>query len=137
MLCLPYTGFLCFERAILLLFTNIYCLGVFHYFGQHDGFPSQIFHQFISFDYFNPAIILICYGKVWFGTKAAKIGTKISRFGTKTCSYELIFHTHIEENNIDPFFFINKKKFNKKNQRKMIFFRFLPIQCALFSVQES
>ena len=54
--------------------------GVVHYFG-HIGRPtSQIFNPRLYFDYFNPAIILIQkklrfgHFKIWFGTKAAKIG---------------------------------------------------------------
>ena len=34
-------------------------LGVFHYFGHHRCPASQIFNPRLSFDYFNPAIILI------------------------------------------------------------------------------
>ena len=55
-------------------------LGVFHYFGHHGRPASQIFNPHLSFNYFNPAIILIQkklrFGrfKVWFGMKAAKIG---------------------------------------------------------------
>ena len=46
-------------------------------FGENPA--SRIFHPLLSFDYFNPAILLIKklpFGrfKVWFGTKAAKIG---------------------------------------------------------------
>ena len=55
-------------------------LGVFHYFGHHRCPASQIFNPRLSFDYFNPAIILITKKmrswrlKIWIGTKAAKIG---------------------------------------------------------------
>ena len=48
-------------------------LGVFHYFGHHGRPPSQIFNPRLSFNYFNPAIILIKkklrFGRFegWFG----------------------------------------------------------------------
>ena len=36
-----------------------FLLGVFHYFGHHGRSASQIFNPFLSFGYFNQAIILI------------------------------------------------------------------------------
>ena len=38
-------------------------LGVFHYFGPHRRPAFKIFNPRLSFDYFNPAIILI-YKKI-------------------------------------------------------------------------
>ena len=55
-------------------------LGVFHYFGHHRQPAPNIFNPRLSFNYFYPAIILVfkkmSFGrfKIWFGTKAAKIG---------------------------------------------------------------
>ena len=65
---------------ILVVLKPFILLGVFHYFGHHCRPASQIFNLRLSFDYFNPAIILIKkklrFGrfKIWFGTEAAKIG---------------------------------------------------------------
>ena len=78
-----------FLKNIFVVLQPYIFLGVFHYFGNHGSPASQIFNPRLSFNYFNPAIILINkkklrFGrfKLWFGTKAAKIGD----FG------HLIFH---------------------------------------------
>ena len=50
--------------------------------------------------------------KVWFGRKKPILdifGTETPQLGTKLCSYELIFHTFIEETRINPFCVIKKK----------------------------
>ena len=67
---------------VFFLHRNIIIMCFFsHYFGNHGRSASQIFNPLLSFDYFNPAIILIKKKllrigpfKVWFGTKAANIG---------------------------------------------------------------
>ena len=69
-----------FLEDIFVVLQPYIFLGVFHYFGHHGRPASHIFNPPLSFDYFNPAIILIKkklrFGrfKVWFGMKAAKIG---------------------------------------------------------------
>ena len=90
-----------------LFYTQIYFLGVLHYFG-HNGFPvSQILNPHFSFDYFNQAIMLIklklCFQSFqeWFETKAAKIGDFWHlnfTFGHLIYPNEPIFHALIEEN---------------------------------------
>ena len=65
---------------IFLVLQPFICLGVFHYYGHNRRPASQIFNPRHSCDYFTLAIILIKiklrFGrfKIWFGTKAAKIG---------------------------------------------------------------
>jgi hypothetical protein len=67
-------------KAIFVVLQPFIFLGVFHYFGHHHRPTSQIFDPRLSFNYFNPAIILINkklhFGrfKIWLRTKAAKIG---------------------------------------------------------------
>ena len=69
-----------FLKDIFVVLQPYIFLGVFPYFGHHGRPASQIFNLRLSFDFFNLAIILIkkklrfgCF-KIWFGTKAAKIG---------------------------------------------------------------
>ena len=68
-----------FLKEIFVVLQPYIFLGVFHYFGHHSRPASQIFNPRLSFDYLNPAIILIKKKlrfkgfKEWFGTKAAKI----------------------------------------------------------------
>ena len=50
--------FICFKR-LFRCFTTKYILGVFHYFSHHGRPASQIFKPRLSFNYLNPAIILI------------------------------------------------------------------------------
>ena len=72
--------FLCVYITFFLINAQYIFLDVFHYFGHHGRPASQIFNPRLSFDYFNQAIILIQKKlrfwrfKVWFGTKAPKIG---------------------------------------------------------------
>ena len=69
-----------FLKDIFVVLQPFSFLGVFHYFGYPGRPASQIFNPCLSFDFFNPAIILIKkklrFGgfKEWFGTKATKIG---------------------------------------------------------------
>ena len=68
-----------FLKDILVVLHPSTFLGVFHYFGHHGRPASQIFNPRLSFNYFNPAIILnkkLRFGRfnVWFGTKGAKNG---------------------------------------------------------------
>ena len=70
---------LMFLKDIFVILQPYKFLGVFHYFGQYGRPTSQIFNTRLSFDYFNPAIILIKKMnfrrfKVCFGTKAATNG---------------------------------------------------------------
>ena len=64
-------------KEFVVVVLQPFFLGVFHYFGHHRGPASQIFNPRLSFDYFNPAIILIFkklrFGRfmIWFGSKAA------------------------------------------------------------------
>ena len=87
-------------------YTLINLLGVFHYFGHHGRPASQIFNPLLTFDHFNPAIILIfkkCAFRILrygLGPKQARLvilGTYISRSGTKICPSMLIFHIRIEK----------------------------------------
>ena len=80
-------------------------LGVFHYF-VHNGHPaSKMFNPRLSFDYFNPATILIKknlaldvlrYGLGRNQPRLVILATYISRLSTKICPNELIFHAQIE-----------------------------------------
>ena len=48
-----------FLKDILVVLQPFIFLGIFHYFGHHGRPTSQIFNPRLSFDSFNPEIILI------------------------------------------------------------------------------
>ena len=48
-----------FLKDIFVVLQCYIFLGVFHYFGHHACPASQIFNPRLSFEYFNPAIIVI------------------------------------------------------------------------------
>ena len=51
--------------------------------------------------------------------RLAILGCKFSCLGIKIRPYMLIFHTHIAENDTDPFCFVKKINFIKQNWRKL------------------
>ena len=48
-----------FLKDLFVVLQSYIFLGVFHYFGHYGCPTSQILKSNLSFDYFNPAIILI------------------------------------------------------------------------------
>ena len=53
--------------------------------------------------------------------RLAILSPKHSCLGTKICPYELIFHTHIEENGTDNFCFVKKNQFEQAKFEKIEF----------------
>ena len=67
-------------KGFFVLHSDIFFEMYFTIYDHHGRPASKIFNRLLSFNYFNPEIILIKTTsrfrrfKVWFGTKAAKIG---------------------------------------------------------------
>ena len=71
-----------FLKNIFVVLQPYIFLGVFHYFGNHGSPASQIFNPRLSFNYFNPAIILINKKNCALGVLSYGLGRKQPRLVT-------------------------------------------------------
>ena len=132
-------SFLCFSRVIFC-FTPWYTFFVFSLFWSpwlpciSNFQPASFLQLFQPSNQFDQQQQMR-FGsfKVWFGTKAAKIGDfeHLNIMFEHLNIYELIFHAHIEETNFEPILFIKKSIWSRIMGEYWIL-RFLPLQWPLF-----